>query len=52
MNFVQIKATIAKSKLADVNFKENKKEFLDDLVTIAQLEEIPPNWSLIGTTQL
>ena len=52
MNFVQRKATTAKSKLADVNFKEKRKEFLDDLVSIVELEEIPPelvlNWDQTG----
>ena len=52
MNFVQRKATTAKSKLADVNFKEKRKEFLDDSVSIVELEEIPPelvlNWDQTG----
>ena len=52
MNFVQRKATTAKSKLADINFKEKRKQFFDDLVSIVEFEEIPPelvlNWDQTG----
>ena len=41
MIFVQSKATRAKSKHSVENFAE-KREFLDDLVTTVQLEDIPP----------
>ena len=48
MNFVQRKATTAKSKHSVENFAEKKKEFLGDLVATVQMEDIPPelvlNW--------
>ena len=48
MNFVQRKATTAKSKYSVENFAEKKREFLDDLVATVQMENIPPelvlNW--------
>ena len=48
MNYVQRKATTAKSKYTISNFKEIKKSFLDDLVQTVTMEEIPPqlimNW--------
>ena len=47
MNFIQRKATTAKSKLADVNFGKRKKLF-NDLVSIVEFKELPPelvlNW--------
>ena len=47
MNFVQRKGTTAKSKLTPTDFKK-KKDFLNDIFTIAQMEEIPAelimNW--------
>ena len=52
MGFVQRKPTTAKSKFSVENFAAKKKEFLDDLVTTVELEEIPPklilNWDQIG----
>ena len=48
MNFVQRKATTAKVKYSLENFAEKKAEFLDDLVTTVQMEDVPPelvlNW--------
>ena len=48
MNFVQRKATTAKGKYLLENFAEKKAEFLDDLVTTVQMEDVPPelvlNW--------
>ena len=34
MNFIQRRATMAKGKFAIENFKEKRKEFLSDLVSI------------------
>ena len=52
MNFVQRRATTAKGKFAVENFKEKRKQFLSDLVSIVELEEIPPelvlNWDQTG----
>ena len=52
MNFVQRNATTGKSKLADVNFKEKRKEFFNDLVSIIEFQKIPPelvlNWDQTG----
>ena len=52
MGFVQSKPTTAKSKFSVENFAAKKKEFLDDLVTTIEMEEIPPelilNWDLTG----
>ena len=52
MNFVQRKATTAKSKYSVENFAEKKREFLDDLVATVQMEDIPPelvlNWDQTG----
>ena len=52
MHFVQRKATTAKGKDSLENFAEKKREFLDDLVTSVQMEEVPPelvlNWDQTG----
>lgn len=52
MNFVQRKATTAKSKQTVENFREVKKSFLDDLVATVEMEEIPAelilNWDQTG----
>ena len=52
MGFVQSKPTTAKSKFSVENFATKKKEFLDDLVTTVEMEEIPPelilNWDQTG----
>lgn len=52
MNFVQRKATTAKGKYSIENFAEKKAEFLDDLVTTVQMEDVPPelvlNWDQTG----
>ena len=51
MNFVQRKGTTAKSKLSSTEFKE-KRTFLNDMYTIAQMEEILAqlimNWDQTG----
>lgn len=52
MGFVQRKPTTAKSKFIVENFAAKKKEFLDDLVTTVEMEEIPAklilNWDQTG----
>ena len=52
MKFVKRKATTAKSKFSNANFAEVKKEFLNDLAAVVELEEIPPqlvlNWDQTG----
>lgn len=52
MGFVQRKPTTAKSKFTVENFAAKKKEFLDDLVTTVEMEEIPSelilNWDQTG----
>ena len=52
MGYVQRKLTTAKSKFTVENFAAKKKEFLDDLVTTVEMEEIPPelilNWDQTG----
>lgn len=52
MGFVPRKPTTAKSKLSVENFAAKKKEFLDDVVTTVEMEEIPPelilNWDQTG----
>ena len=52
MNFVQRKATTAKGKYSLESFAENKTEFLNDLVTTVQMEDVPPelvlNWDQTG----
>ncbi len=52
MKFVKRKATTAKSKLAVEDFAQRKREFLNDLVTTVEMEEIPPelvlNWDQTG----
>ena len=42
MNFVQRKGTTAKAKYSEADFAKKKREFLDELVTIVETEEIPP----------
>ena len=48
MGFVQRKPTTSKGKYSMENFSALKKSFLDDVVTIIEMEEIPPelilNW--------
>lgn len=52
MKFVQRKASTAKSKLSVTNFAQLKKNFLEDVVSTVDLEEIPPelilNWDQTG----
>ena len=52
MNFVQRKATTSLSKLTMTDFKERKREFLNDVATTVEMEEIPGelilNWDQIG----
>ena len=52
MNFVQRKGTTAKAKYSEADFAKKKREFLDELVTIVEMEEIPPelilNWDQTG----
>ena len=42
MGFVQRRATTAKSKYSLQNFTEKKREFLNNLVSTVEMEEIPP----------
>ena len=48
MKFVRRKATTSKSKYTVANFEEQKKSFLDEVVTTVSMEEISPellmNW--------
>ena len=52
MNFVQRKVTTAKSKHTIADFNHLKRQFLRDVVTTVELEEIPPeliiNWDQTG----
>ena len=52
MNFVQRKGTTALSKYSFVDFDGVKKEFLDNIVTTVEMEEIPAelilNWDQTG----
>ena len=52
MGFVQQRATTTKSKYLLQNFNEKKREFLNDVATIVEMEEIPPqlifNWDQTG----
>ena len=52
MGFVQCKPTTSKSKITSADFAKQKKEFLDQLVTVAEMEEIPAalilNWDQTG----
>ena len=52
MGFVQRKPTTAKSKFSVENFAAKKNEFLDELVTAVEMEEIPLelilNWDQTG----
>ena len=41
INFVQRKGTTAKSKQTPTDLKEKKTTFLNDVVTVVQMEEIP-----------
>ena len=42
MNFVKRKATIAKSKHAPEDFARLKQVFLDEVVGVVEMEEVPP----------
>ena len=48
MNFVKRKATTAKSKHAPEDFARLKQVFLDEVVGVVEMEEVPPelilNW--------
>ena len=52
MNFVQRKATTSLSKLTMTDFKKRKREFLNDVATTVEMEEIPGelilNWDQTG----
>ena len=52
MKFVRRKATTAKSKYTVDDFDRVKKSFLDEVVTVATMEEVPPelilNWDQTG----
>ena len=52
MGFVQRRATTTKSKYLLQNFNEKKREFLNDVATTVEMEEIPPqlifNWDQTG----
>lgn len=52
MKFVKRRATTSKSKFTPENFAELKADFLDDLSSIVELEDIPPelvlNWDQTG----
>ena len=52
MKFVQRKGMTAASKFSIDNFAEKKEQYLQDLVTIVKMEEIPPglilNWDQTG----
>ena len=52
MNFVQRRATTAKSKYAVSDFAEIKKSFLTSLIETVMMEEIPAelilNWDQTG----
>ena len=52
MNFVRRKATTSKSKYKPADFAAVKEQFLNDVVSIVTMEEIPPelilNWDQTG----
>ena len=52
MNFVQRKATTAKSKQSEADFSMLKKSFLADVFTTVTMEDVPPelilNWDQTG----
>lgn len=52
MKFVKRRATTSKSKFSPENFAQLKADFLDDLSSIVELEDIPPelvlNWDQTG----
>ena len=52
MNFVQRKATTAKSKQSNADFAMLKKSFLEDVFTTVTMEDVPPelilNWDQTG----
>ena len=53
MKFVKRKSTTAKNKLSDTcNFKQLKHNFLEEVMTIVQMEKIPAelvlNWDQMG----
>ena len=47
MNFVKRKASTAKSKHAPEDFARLKKAFLDEVVAVVEMENIPPELILI-----
>ena len=52
MKFVRRKATTSKSKHTPANFEQLKESFLNDVVSVVTMEEIPPqlilNWDQTG----
>lgn len=52
MNFVQRKGTTAKARYSETAFAEKKSEFLNQLIQIVEMDEIPPelilNWDQTG----
>lgn len=52
MKFVRRKATTAKSKYAPDDFAAVKRVFLDDVVAVTTMEDVPPelvlNWDQTG----
>ena len=52
MGFVNWKATTSKSHMSVCDFEDTKKEFLQEIVDIAMIEEVPPelilNWDQTG----
>ena len=52
INFVKRKASTAKSKHAPEDFARLKKAFLDEVVAVVEMENIPPelilNWDQTG----
>ena len=52
MNFIWKKVTTSKSKYKPADFAAVKKQFLNDMVSIVTMEEIPPelicNWDKMG----
>ena len=54
MKFVKRKATTAKSKHTPEDFAAVKQAFLDDVVAVATMEDVPPelvpNWHSSGST--
>ena len=52
MKFVKRKATTAKSKHAPKDFAAVKRVFLNDVIAVATMEDVPPelvlNWDQTG----